>query len=131
LPDWFGNEAAIVDYAQKVQGMPFYAAYYGQDAVGFVALKVLNIYTCEVCVIGVLSGCHRQGAGRTLIGRCVDYCNSHGHEFLTVKTLDSSREDEGYARTREFYHAMGFRPLEVFPLHWDKDNPCLFMAKCI
>ena len=131
LPDWFGNEAPIVDYTQKVQGMPFFAACDGEHAVGFVALKVHNPYTCEVCVMGVLSGYHRQGAGRALIGRCVDYCRENGHEFLTVKTLDSSREDEGYARTREFYHAMGFRPLEVFPLLWDANNPCLFMARTL
>lgn len=27
LPNWFGNEPSIVDYVQKVQTMPFYAAY--------------------------------------------------------------------------------------------------------
>lgn len=29
------------------------------------------------------------------------------------------------------YYACGFRALEVFPLIWGKDNPCLFMAKSI
>jgi len=52
-----------------------------------------------------------------------------GRIYLTVKTLDESREDEGYARTRRFYYAMGFQPLEVFPMLWDADNPCLCMLK--
>lgn len=34
-------------------------------------------------------------------------------------------------RTLPKYYACGFRPLEVFPLIWGKDNPCLFMAKGI
>ncbi|MEN6523457.1 MAG: N-acetyltransferase, partial [Anaerolineaceae bacterium] len=45
------------------------------------------------------------------------------------KTLDASRCCEEYDRTRAFYEAMGFRPLEVFPELWDKDNPCLLMVK--
>jgi hypothetical protein len=52
-------------------------------------------------------------------------------EFLTVKTLDESRASKSYEKTRLFYLSVGFKPLEVFPLLWDKDNPCLFMAKSI
>ena len=37
--------------------------------------------------------------------------------------------DRPYARTRSFYYKMGFVPLEVFPLFWDEDNPCLFLVK--
>jgi len=46
-----------------------------------------------------------------------------------VKTLDESAPDAFYAKTRQFYLRAGFKPLEVFPLHWNKENPCLFMAK--
>jgi len=52
-----------------------------------------------------------------------------GKEFLTVKTLADTHPDEGYAGTRRFYLAMGFKPLEVFPTLWDEANPCLLMVK--
>ena len=50
-------------------------------------------------------------------------------EFLQVKTLGPSRPDEGYERTREFYAAMGFTPLEEIHGLWDPGNPCLIMIK--
>ena len=131
LPDWFGIESSIVDYVEQVQSMPFYVAYDGDKPVGFVAVKVHNVYAAEVCVMGVLSEYHRRGIGEKLVGCCEKYCREHNIEFLTVKTLDESREDEGYSRTRKFYLKVGFRPLEVFPLLWDADNPCLFMVKHI
>lgn len=129
LPNWFGVEASIVDYVKETQSMPFWAAFDGENPIGFVALKEHNPYTSEVCVMGVLKEYHRHGIGRELIKYCEAYCTDNQVEYLTVKTLDQSRESRSYAKTRQFYLSMGFRPLEVFPLYWDKDNPCLFMAK--
>jgi len=131
LPSWFGVEASIVDYVKKVRSMPFYAAFDGDIAVGFVALKVHNPFTVEVYVMGVLQNYHRKGIGKQLIECCEKYCIVNNMDYLTVKTLDESRESKSYRKTRLFYRSMGFKPLEVFPLHWDEDNPCLFMAKHI
>jgi len=131
LPSWFEIEESIVDYARQVKVMPFYAAYSDEGAVGFVALKIHNQYTAEVCVMGVLQEYHRQGVGKLLLERCDVYCKDNNIEYLTVKTLDESRESNSYRGTRLFYQSMGFRPLEVFPLFWDEDNPCLFMARYI
>ena len=131
LPNWFGVEASIVDYVKETRSMPFWAAFDGEKPVGFVALKTRNPYTSEVYVMGVLKEYHRLGIGRELIQRCENDCAANQIEYLTVKTLDESRESRSYAKTRQFYFSMGFRPLEVFPLYWDKDNPCLFMAKFI
>ena len=72
---------------------------------------------------------HRQGLGRRLIDAAEQYCRTNGYVYLTVKTLDASAGYEPYGRTRAFYRAMGFIPLEVLPMFWDKDNPCLFLAK--
>jgi len=131
LPDWFGNEAAIVDYAGQVRGLPLCAAFDGDVPVGFVALKRHNEFTAEVCVMGVLQAYHRRGIGKKLIEWCEGQCAAQGMRFLTVKTLDASAESAGYGRTRAFYRACGFIPLEVFPTIWDEDNPCLFLAKCM
>lgn len=129
LPDWFGIEQSIVDYVEAVRTMPLYAAMVDGIPVGFLAIKEHNRYTAEVYVMGVENGYHRRGIGKDLIAQCEEYLGARDVEYLTVKTLDESNPDEYYARTRRFYEAMGFRPLEVFPTIWDESNPCLFMAK--
>ena len=131
LPSWFGIEASIVDYVERVRLMPFFAAFDDDKEVGFVALKIHNAFTAEICVMGVFKEYHRQGVGKELVVRCEKYCADNRMEYLTVKTLDESRESDNYRKTRLFYQSMGFKPLEVFPLHWDEENPCLFMAKYI
>ena len=131
LPDWFGVEASIVDYTDKVRHMPFYAAFDHGKAIGFVPIKTHNSYTSEICVMGVLKEYHRKGVGRRLIERCEKHCTENKNEFLTVKTLSESSGSKSYEKTRCFYQALGFKPLEVFPLYWDEENPCLFMAKHI
>lgn len=131
LPSWFGVEASIVDYVDKTQSMSFWAAYDGEKPIGFIALEVHNPYTSEICVMGILEDYHRHGIGRKLIECCETYCADQSTEYLTVKTLAGSAPSKSYAKTRQFYFAMGFRPLEVFPLYWDRENPCLFMAKYI
>lgn len=109
--------------------MPFCSAFINEKTVGFVAIKEHNLYTAEVYVMGVLTDYHMQGIGKGLIRWCEDYCFANEKEFLTVKTLDESRTSKSYEKTRLFYLGVGFKPLEVFPLLWDKDNPCLFLAK--
>jgi len=131
LPNWFGVEASIVDYVKKVRTMPFYTAFDDAEPVGFVAIKAHNPYTSEIYVMGVLKEYHRKGIGKKLVALCEQSCRDSSVEFLTVKTLDESRESKSYEKTRLFYLSIGFRPLEVFPLFWDEDNPCLFMAKHI
>jgi len=108
LPSWFGNESAIVDYAEKVKEMPFYAAYDESVSVGFVAVKVHNPYTAEVCVMGILKDYHRQGIGKRLIECCEKYCKDNKMDFLTVKTLDESSKSRSYEKTRLFYQSVGF-----------------------
>ncbi|MDR2899382.1 MAG: GNAT family N-acetyltransferase [Clostridiales bacterium] len=109
--------------------MLFYTELDDERAVGFVAVKMHNIYTAEIYVMGVLENYHRQGIGRKLVEQAGKYCRENHMEFLTVKTVDEANPHEGYRKTREFYKSAGFKPLEVFPLLWGKDNPCLFLVK--
>lgn len=48
--------------------------------------------------------------------------------LLSVKTLGPSHPDAGYALTRLFYDAAGFRPVEELLDLWP-GNPCLLMVK--
>lgn len=131
LPKWFGDYVSIADYVKQVRSMPFYAAYVNNGPVGFVAIKPHNPFTAEICVMSVSEKYHRQGVGTMLVSCCEEYCKKNKMEFLTVKTLDESKKDENYEKTRLFYLSVGFRPVEVIPLFWNEENPCLFMAKYI
>jgi len=131
LPEWFGVEASIAEYVDGVRDKPFYGVFDGDKAVGFVAIKVHSAHTAEVYVMGLKKAYHWRGFGKKLIRVCEDYCRWHSMIFLTVKTLAATVNNKHYARTRGFYENMGFKTLEVFPLHWDAANPCLFMAKYV
>jgi GNAT superfamily N-acetyltransferase len=72
---------------------------------------------------------HRRGIGRAMIDRAESLLVEDGVEYLQVKTLADRVEYEPYARTRAFYAACGFRPLQVFPDLWDPGNPALQLVK--
>ena len=53
-----------------------------------------------------------------------------GYRVCYVKTLAETHKDKGYARTRNFYKALGFNTLEIiYPYPgWDGFNPCQILA---
>ena len=129
LPAWFGIEEAIVHYVGEIDHLPTFLAGDGAEVVGFVSLKQHNPFSAEVYVMAVRSEVHRQGVGRALIERAQEWLRGRGVEYLQVKTLGPSHGDAGYAKTRAFYAAEGFRPLEEFNELWDERNPCLIMVQ--
>lgn len=131
LPEWFGIEEATNEYIALSKEMPFFCAEENEQPIGFISLKKHNLYTYEIFAMGILKDFHHQGIGRSLIAACEDKCHKEKASMLTVKTLDKSRENKFYAKTRKFYLALGFIPLEVFPKLWGSENPCLFMVKCL
>jgi len=131
LPNWFGVPESITGYVASVTDKPFFAAFDTDMPVGFVSLAIHNKHTAEIHVMGILESHHRMGLGQKLVQICENYCRKQGMSFLTVKTLAETHPSESYKRTRLFYEAMGFKPLEIFPTFWDQSNPCLMMAKFI
>jgi len=125
LPDWFGFEQVNATYVRDVATLPTFGV--GDDA--FLSLKIHNPRAAEVYVMGVRPARHRQGLGRALMAAADDYLRLRGVEYLQVKTLGPSYPDEGYERTRNFYEACGFVPLEEIYGLWDTDNPCLLLVK--
>jgi ribosomal protein S18 acetylase RimI-like enzyme len=131
LPEWFGNEEALLNYIETVKGKKFFCAYDGSDAVGFICIKLNNEYTADLYVTGILKEYHRKGIGRKLVGAAEHYLIQNGFRLFMVKTLGESSDYEFYRRTREFYRSIGFYPLEEFKEIWDEDNPCLIMVKSL
>jgi len=125
LPDWFGLPDAVERYVRDVAALPVLAA----EDTGFLALKVHNDTAAEIYVMGVLPEHHRHGIGTALVEDAENLLRVMGVEYLQVKTLGPSEPSEHYARTRRFYEARGFRPLEELTAIWGEENPCLIMVK--
>ncbi|MHC4218908.1 MAG: GNAT family N-acetyltransferase [Planctomycetota bacterium] len=129
LPDWFGIEEAIVQYVQDIEVMPTFVASMDGEPAGFLTVKRHFDPSAEIHVMGIRPGHHRRGIGRELVERVEAWLLNDGVEYLQVKTVGPSRENDHYAQTRDFYTAVGFRPLEEFPKLWDERNPCLLLVK--
>ena len=153
LPQWFGIEASNAAYVEAARRLPAFLAWpateptgteptgteptgtgpTGTDgdtgAAGVLLLERHFPGAAEICLLAVDPAYHRQGAGRALVAAAQAGLVSDGVEFLQVKTLGPSHPDEGYQRTRKFYAAVGFTPLEEIHGVWDAENPCLIMIK--
>jgi ribosomal protein S18 acetylase RimI-like enzyme len=132
LPAWFGIEEATAAYIRATEELPTFLATPKdqQDGCsGFLTLKHHTDAAAEIYVMGVRPEAHRRGVGRALVTAAENYLRSLGIAYLQVKTLSSAHPDENYAKTRRFYQAMGFSPLEELPELWGPANPCLLMVK--
>jgi len=129
LPGWFGIESAILFYLKEIERLPTLLAWKAELPVGFLTYERFREYCAEFIVMGVLPEFHRQGIGRVLFERAECLLRGEGVEFAQLKTLSDSHPDLGYAKTRAFYLALGYRPLQEFPLLWGGDSPCLQMIK--
>lgn len=129
LPEWFGIEAATQDYIETIETLPTLLAEMDGQPVGFLTIKQHSPYAAEIYVMGVRPDAHRCGVGRALQAHAETYLRQQGVEYLQVKTLSSAHPDAGYAKTRAYYLAMGFRPVEEFPTLWGEANPCLMLVK--
>ena len=131
LPHWFGIAASVKEYVDIADRSPSVIASHEGGDVGFLTLVRHSPYAAEIAVMGVRHDCHRRGIGRQLLARAEEQLRADDVEFLQVKTRGPSKPDEGYEKTRAFYFASGFRPLEEFPDLWDAENPALLMIKVV
>jgi ribosomal protein S18 acetylase RimI-like enzyme len=125
LPDWFGIASAVDHYIEAAVELPTFAV----DRDAFLSLKLHTPAAAEIYVMGVRPERHRRGLGAALVSAAEAFLRERDVEYLQVKTLGPSRPDEHYERTRLFYEACGFRPLEEIHGLWDEGNPCLLMVK--
>jgi len=128
LPDWFGIEESILQYSSEIEHLPTFLAKTADNVIGFLSIKQHNPYSAEILVMGILPEVQRHGIGRALLIHAQEWLQQQGVEYLQVKTLGPSNDDPNYAKTRDFYEAMGFRPLEELPQIWDAHNPCLILV---
>ena len=131
LPRWFGLPEANQNYIAMADAYPGVLATVDDDVVGITTVKHHSQYAAEIYLMAVKPAYHRHGIGRLMLHRVERNLAADGVEFLQVKTLSAGRVDKGYAKTRAFWLASGFRPLEEFPTLWDPSNPALQLIKTV
>ncbi len=128
LPAWFGIEEAILQYHRDIETMETYVVEISDTVAGFITLNIHNDYSAEIQVLALKSEYHGLGIGRRLVTFGEETLIARAVEYLHVKTVGPSLPNDFYARTRNFYFHLGFRPLEETNL-WGDRNPCLIMVK--
>lgn len=123
LPDWFEIREAREQYIRDCGEQIFVTAKEAEKEIGFICLKETGRDTVEVAVMGILKEYHRHGIGRELIEAAKGIAIKKGYSFLQVKTVQMGLYKD-YDRTNLFYRNVGFKEFEVFPMLWDKNNPC-------
>jgi GNAT superfamily N-acetyltransferase len=131
LPTWFGIPDSVDDYVRAADADPTVVASLAGSDVGILTLVLHSPAAAEIYVMGVLPEHHREVVGRAMLRLAEEWLAEREVEFLQVKTLSPRRADPGYAKTRAFYFASGFRPLEEFPDLWGVDQPALQMIKVV
>ena len=129
LPDWFGIESATEQYISDIKNNQTFLAVFNQETVGFLTLTYFQDSAAEIHVMGIHPDFHHQGIGKELLQAAEHHLQEAGYQYLQVKTLSDRHPDPYYAKTRAFYLAVGFVPLQEFPELWGVENPCLQMIK--
>jgi GNAT superfamily N-acetyltransferase len=131
LPEWFGIESAVVDYVEDARRLPTVLAWPAgrrDDPIGVLLLRRHFPTAAEIHLMAVRRDWHRCGVGTALVTAAERLAGADGANLLSVKTLGPSHPDPNYRRTRAFYHALGFLPVQELHGLWP-DNPCLIMVK--
>ena len=131
LPMWFGIEEALLMYADDTLRLPTFAALEGEQIVGFVSLMEHFPSSWEIHCMAVRAVSRNAGHGRALVAHVEAWLSAKSVSLLQVKTVAATSPSKAYAQTREFYSHLGFQPLEVFPLLWAPQNPCLQLVKLL
>ena len=131
LPEWFGIEESLIQYVKDADSMPTMLVKDRDDVVGVLTIKRHFPESADIHCMGILPKYHRTGTGRVLIQALENHLKDEGVKILQVKTVSADRNCDTYAKSRAFYKAVGFIPLEVFPTLWDEANPCLVLVKAL
>ncbi len=128
VPEWFGIPEANAQYVADAGRLPSYLAVDGDEVVGVALLAEHFPGSRELHLLAVRRDRHRQGIGRRLVETVVSDLQQAGVRLLEVHTVGPSHEDEGYARTREFYLALGFVAMnELQRIDWN--GPTLILVR--
>ena len=129
LPSWFGIAEANDDYVAHADRCDGVIALVDDRPIGITTVLHHSEHSAEIYLMAVRPTHHRAGVGSAMLDHVERRLVADGVEYLQVKTLSPAHRDPGYAATRRFYVATGFRWLEEFPTLWGEQNPALMLVK--
>jgi GNAT superfamily N-acetyltransferase len=129
LPQWFGIETALREYVRDASRFPTFVVENNARAVAFLTVREHFLQSWEVHCIAVEASHRGYGFGRKLHEHVERWLHEKGVRLLQVKTLAPAHPSPEYAQTREFYAALGYLPLEIFPTLWGERLPVLQLVK--
>ena len=113
LRQWF-TELGIQQIARDLQTLKGLVALEDENMAGFVTYSInVDETVAELTWIAVHPNLHRKGIGRSLVEALEEVLVRLGVSAFEVSTVADSVEYEPYARTRSFYHALGFTDVRV------------------
>jgi len=129
LSEWFELEDANRAYVESARVLPSTAAFVDGEIVAVGLVHRHNPLAAELHLLAVRRDSHRLGIGRRMLDRITADLRADGVKLLQVKTFGPSGDSPEYERTRKFYEAVGFIPLEERADIWGPENPCLILVK--
>jgi GNAT superfamily N-acetyltransferase len=129
LPSWFGQEDALRQYVRETSLHPTFVSTEAAAINGFITLQRHFPESFEIVCVAVHAESRGRGIGRALLDVAEAWACAQGGRFLQVKTIAATHPSPEYAQTRAFYERVGFVPLEVFPMLWARQHPCLQLVK--
>ena len=128
-PAWF-NELGLQEIVRDVQKERGLIAIDNGRAVGFVIYrKNENGNSAELSWIAVRPEFHRRGVGRSLMNSLAEVLTQQGIRMLEVSTVAPTVEYEPYARTRSFYHGVGFSDVQIDKNYYRSGDDRLLLKK--
>jgi ribosomal protein S18 acetylase RimI-like enzyme len=112
-PGWF-NELGLQQIADDLQKEHGLVALDNEKVVGFLIYGTdENSKTAELSWVAVRAEFHRKGIGRALVSALEEMLARQEFRSLEVSTVAPTIEYEPYARTRSFYHSIGFSNVQI------------------
>lgn len=128
-PRWF-NELGLEQITRNLQTEQGLVALDNGRVVGFVIYSTdENSKTAELSWIAVRPELHRKGTGWALVNALIEILTRQAFRALEVSTVAPTIEYEPYARTREFYHGVGFSDVQIDKAWYPSGDDRLLLRK--
>jgi ribosomal protein S18 acetylase RimI-like enzyme len=131
LSQWF-TELGVQQITKDLQTQEGLIALEGDHTVGFVTYAItVDKKVAELTWIAVRPEFHRKGIGRCLVEALEGILMRLGVSAIEVSTVADSVKYEPYARTRNFYHALGFSDVRVDKKWYPSGDDRLLLRKLL
>ena len=131
LSEWFTSRADIEKSAMMSMDHPMYAAYLGDEILGFSVVKAHNEKIADVYKIGIVKDYHRNGIGKVLLSAAEDYAREHGFDYIMVRLPAAPKKGSPLEGTCGFFADCGYMPFDRFRELKNELDQKLCLAKFI